>query len=976
MNHRPFMHARSCEATLLGLFVALGLLFTNDGSAGAAEPAANAPVEGRVEKISSEDAEFFEKNVRPLLSQHCFECHGEKKQEAGLRLDLQKSAMRGGDDGPVIRAGKPDESKLMAVVRHAGEIKMPPDSKLPAESIEALTIWIQRGAPWPAGPTGAIGDEADKASAAKNHWAFQPVREPAVPLNEKAAWIRTPVDAFILAKLTGQGITPSAASDRRTLIRRATIDLTGLLPTPAEVEDFVNDPSPDSSPAAFDKVIERLLASPRYGERWGRYWLDLARYADTKGYVFTADRAYPFAYVYRDWVIKAFNNDQPYDQFIVEQIAADRLPRNAEENPHLAAMGFLTVGRQFLNSKFDIIDDRIDVLMRTTMGLTVACARCHDHKFDPIPTSDYYSLFGVFDASVDKQQPIAPATEKYLQGVQEREAKVTEFITTRRRETEELTRTHVGTLLYVTKIGPEKLDSKSVIGKIFSPTKRAEKFLEPWKKLSKRNGKSFDPLLAPWFAFAAIPTTDDSATAEFAAAESKATATALATRFNKNDHATDKLNPLVAKLFEGEPPKSLAEVALRYDRLFADVDREWQELLADFKQANLIEPTALPFPESDELRRWLYATDSPVQLSTNDVERYFDKPTRDEIGKLRGEAAKWSSSPAAPLQAMTLVDAEKIDSKSRVLLRGNPGRPGPEVSRQFVSIVAGEGRQPFSQGSGRLELAQAIVTPENPLTARVMVNRIWLHHFGQGLVRTASDFGLRSDPPSHPELLDYLAVQFVRDGWSIKQMHRLMMRSSAYQQSSSDRPDARAKDPENVLVWRMNRRRLDLESMRDSLLFAAGQLEEQTGGPAVNIVTAPFSRRRTVYGQIERQNLPGFFRTFDFATPDTHTAQRFTTTVPQQALYLMNSPFVVEQSTALMRRPEIKQAPDTPGRVRRIYTILYGRLPTSEEISFAEKFVTFHADGKPADDANNSDSKNWQRYAQALLMSNELIFVD
>jgi hypothetical protein len=313
-----------------------------------------------------------------------------------------------------------------------------------------------------------------------------------------------------------------------------------------------------------------------------------------------------------------------------------------------------------------------------------------------------------------------------------------------------------------------------------------------------------------------------------------------------------------------------------------------------------------------------------------------------------------------------MEDAPRIAPKTRVLLRGSPGRPGEEVPRQFVSIVAGESREPFEEGSGRMELARAIAAPDNPLTARVMVNRVWMHHFGQGLVRTPSDFGLRSDPPSHPALLDYLAARFVAEGWSIKKLHRWILLSSTYQQSSDDRQTAAAKDPENLLVWRMNRRRMDLEAMRDSLLFVAGELDATIGGPAVNIVTAPFNKRRSVYGQIERQNLPNFFRTFDFATPDSHTPQRFTTTVPQQALFLMNSPFVMEQAGALANRPEIAAAAAPAERIRRLYALVFGREPTGEETAVGQQFV-----------ASAEGSKEiWQQYAQALMLSNEFVFVD
>ncbi|MEX2140138.1 MAG: PSD1 and planctomycete cytochrome C domain-containing protein [Pirellulales bacterium] len=896
------------------------------------------------DKVSPQDIDFFEKEIRPLLAANCFECHGEKKQEAGLRLDARLPAMRGGDEGPVIKAGDPEASKLVAAVRYTGDIQMPPDGKLPSEKVEVLAAWVKRGAPWPDHGSLVPSDD-DSSDKAENHWAFQPVREPPLPTVNGSDWVRSPVDAFILARLEAAGIAPSKPADRRTLLRRVTLDLTGLPPTPAEVEEFVNDASPN----AFEQVVDRLLASPRYGERWGRFWLDYARYSDTKGYVFQEDRNYRFAYVYRDWVIRAFNEDLPYDQFLVRQIAADRLPRESENNQQLAAMGFLTVGRRFLNNKYDIIDDRIDVVMRTTMALTVSCARCHDHKFDPIPTADYYSIFGVFDASVEKLLPIAPPSAEFEQGVREREEKLEKFMEEKRRDLEARLRADAAEFLLATR-SPPGTDENML------RRDRKTRITERWRQYLSERGKEFDPLFAPWCAFAAL-----------ADGEFEKHAVSLSASFAKADVEGGRLNTLVAKAFAGEPPKSLAEVSARYGRLFAEIDAEWKKSADDAKTKNEPPPTALAGADAEQIRQVLYGSDSPLVLPGDMLDRSLERPDRNEARRLRQEIEKFrTTSKSAPLQAMGMEDAARIPPKTRVLLRGSPGRPGPEVARQFVSVVAGESREPFNEGSGRLELAHEIVAADNPLTSRVLVNRVWTHYFGQGLVRTPSDFGLRSDPPSHPELLDYLASRFVAEGWSIKKLHRWILLSSTYQQSSEDRPEARAKDPENLLVWRMNRRRMDLEALRDSLLFVAGQLDATIGGPAVNIVTAPFSKRRSVYGQIERQNLPAFFRTFDFATPDSHSPQRFTTTVPQQALFLMNSPFVIEQAAALVKRPEIESAAEPGDRIQRIYALLFGREATTDELALGEQFVT----------AGDGAESNWQRYAQALMVSNEFLFID
>jgi hypothetical protein len=558
----------------------------------------------------------------------------------------------------------------------------------------------------------------------------------------------------------------------------------------------------------------------------------------------------------------------------------------------------------------------------------------------------------VFDASVEKLLPIAPPSEEFQQGVREREQKLEAFLAEKRLELEAKLREESADFLLATKAPP-------VTDENMLRRDRKARTVERWRRYLDDRGKAFDPIFAPWRAFAAV---SDS--------EFEKQARELAASFAKNDAATGKLNPIVAKMFDGGPPKSLAEVAERYRKLFADIDAEWKKSLDDAKAKNESTPSTLASTDGEQIRQVLYGADSPLALAGDNLDRGLERPDREQARKLRQEIEKFrTSAKSAPLQAMGLEDAANIRPKSRILIRGNAGRPGEEVNRQFLSVIAGENRQPFSDGSGRMELARAIASADNPLTARVLVNRVWMNHFGQGLVRTPSDFGLRSDSPSHPELLDYLASRFVAEGWSIKKLHRWVLLSNTYQQSSEDRLDARAKDPENLLVWRMNRRRMDLEALRDSLLFVAGQLDETMGGPAVNIVTSPFSKRRTVYGQIERQNLPAFFRTFDFATPDGHSPQRFTTTIPQQALFLMNSPFVIEQAAALVQRPDIKGAADNSERFKRLYALLFGREPTADESSLALAFIG-------AENGTDTARHNWERYAQALMVSNEFVFVD
>ncbi|HMP04098.1 MAG TPA: DUF1549 and DUF1553 domain-containing protein, partial [Gemmatales bacterium] len=574
------------------------------------------------------------------------------------------------------------------------------------------------------------------------------------------------------------------------LTRRATFDLHALPPTGEEVEAFLGDRRPDAE--AFTDLVDRLLASPRFGERWGRHWLDLARYADERGYIGVGvDRVYPFAWTYRDYVIRAFNDDLPYDRFIQEQLAADLLPREPDDDPGpLAALGFLTVGRRFINNIHDIIDDRIDVVTRTTLGLTVTCARCHDHKYDPISIGEYYGLYGV-------------------------------FASTREPDIEQMP------LLVRNPSGPEY-----------------EAFVQ---ELEQRKAER----------------------AKFEA-----------------DHAEMK---------EKEPRK---------------------------------------FPEQV-------------------------KPFDNRIRQVHARH------PGAPPRGMVLNEREK-PVEPVVFLRGNPHQRGPRVPRQFLAFLEKETPTPFAQGSGRLELAQAITRPENPLTARVFVNRAWGHLFGQPLVATLSDFGLRSEPPAQDELLDLLAIGFVQDGWSTKRLVRRIMLSAAYQRTSDGDPAAMAADPDNRWLGRQNRRRVDFEALRDGILFVAGSMDDKRGGPSVDLFRPPFSTRRTVYGFIDRQNLPGVLRTFDFASPDTHAPRRFSTTVPQQALFLMNSPLVLEQAEKLVQR--LDDQSDPTRRIEQLYRLVLGRDPRPGELLLAQGFLTAGA-GPP-------DAAAWTHLAQTLFMANEFLYVD
>ncbi|MGC4006970.1 MAG: DUF1553 domain-containing protein [Pirellulales bacterium] len=612
-----------------------------------------------------------------------------------------------------------------------------------------------------------------------------------------------------------------------------------------------------------------------------------------------------------------------------------------------------------MNNKADIIDDRIDVVMRTTQALTVACVRCHDHKFDPIPTADYYSLYGVFEASKEQQIPIAAPSPEYQAEIAQREAKVEARRVEERVKLQDSVRVRIGDYLLRAQI-PDGDTAHPELLKELAKFDLSRTAVDRWKRELERAAKERDPVFLAWVEFAKLPEN------EFATKSPDVAKKIVADELGK------PLHPAVKKLFEGEAPPTLQAVAARYNGVFADVEREWRDTVKKAADEKQPEPKELADKDREALRKYLYGEKSPATIPRDQIDRALARNVRDQIKKLEDELNKYKASSAAPLQALTMTDEEKIAKDQPIFLRGNSGRHGQRVPRRFVSVITGPDRKPFSEGSGRLELARAIASPDNPLTARVIINRAWMWHFGTGLVPTVSDFGLRTERPSHPELLDYLASRFVAEGWSLKKLHRTMLLSNVYRQASLDRPNARAIDPENTLLWRANRRRLDLESLRDSLLAASGTLDLTLGGPSVEMVDPPKSRRRSIYGIVERQNLPGFFRTFDFASPDNHTGQRFTTTVPQQALFLFNSPFMVDMSTALRDRPEIKDIDHVDARITAIFKTTLQRTPNNEELNSSREFLK----DVPAKSDDKDHQARWLRFSQALMLTNEFLFVD
>jgi hypothetical protein len=739
--------------------------------------------------------EFFEKKIRPLLVEKCYKCHSagalsRDNLKGGLQLDTRSGLRAGGESGPAVVPGKPTQGTLLSALRYEDH-EMPPDAPLSTEQITIIEQWIRHGAVDPReGKPTAVAKPID-FEAGRKHWAYQPIRMPQTPKVKNQRWSAEPIDRFVLARLEAHGIAPSAPADRRTWIRRVTFDLVGLPPTFEQVAAFLED----ASSKAKQRVVDRLLASPEYGQRWARHWLDVARYADTRGYVGVGhETRYPFAYTYRDYVVQSLNDDKPFDRFVLEQLAADQLELS-EDKSELAAMGFLTAGHNFMGRKHLAIDQTIDVISRGLFGLTVTCARCHDHKFDAIAADDYYSLY-------------------------------------------------------------------SIIANGYEPGRL----------------------------------------------------------------------PTIGKL-EKTP-----------------------EFLAYAKQRDALQAAIEEFDKREK----------KPGTKLNTKQRNERKKLTDRLIKHEFDA------PGAPKRAMVLFDKPQPTGQ-RIHIRGNPTQHGKPVARRYLRVLSNQPEhEQFTTGSGRLELARAIAATDNPLTARVIVNRIWQHHFGHGLVRTPSDFGTRGDRPTHPKLLDHLAATFMADGWSLKRLHRRIVLSQAYAQSSNVRSAPLAKDPENRLIWRYARRRLDFEAMRDSLLAVSGQLDCSPGGRGVDIFSHPASKRRSLYAEVRREEIPTLHRAFDVANPNISTATRTNTTVPQQALFLMNSPFVLAQANHLAARAAVRsESENNQAWVRALYRLALSREPDAQELGLSLAFLKTEPLA-----ATTSEVSPREKLAQTLLQTNEFMFVD
>jgi len=898
-----------------------------------AKPAAAAPTP------SAEQIQFFESKIRPILSANCYKCHSveQGKAKGKLTLDTREGTLKGGENGAIIVPGDPAKSKLIVAVGYGdADLQMPPKGeKLGEKEIADLTAWVKMGAPDPRVASAGGPKLTGLNDKARAHWAYQPVKNPAVPEVQNNAWPRTPIDNFVLAKLEENGMKPSPQAAKETLLRRATFDLIGLAPTPEEIRAFVNDQSPN----AFEKVVDRLLASPHYGERWGRFWLDSARYSDTSGSEKNnnkEDYRYAYAWTYRDYVINAFNQDKPYDEFLKEQIAADKLPGADKDPSRLAALGFLTVGKRFQNPN-DTIDERIDTLSKATMALTVACARCHDHKFDPIPTADYYSLHGIFASTIEPADkpligapPGGPDYQDYLAKLHKIEQRNREtyfnYVETKSAEFRAKAGTYLLTSVFYRKNNQEAIKQRN---ELIAKNKLDRDLYQNLRIVRKDND-----LFAPLLRFSELG--EDRFTEQQVRNVLRQIESGKILRW--------QLNPLVVAAFKDVEPESIhsmQDVADVYGKLFASIDGKAREYFRACRTAT--EPKIDGWdPHLVELINCPAAAEPACVLDTEHLKlAAADLPQQNNKAYQRFDFAEINelqlTHPGAPARAMVVADSPS-PRNSPIFIRGEAQNRGPIVPHRFLEILSGPNRQPFKGGSGRLDLAEAIASKSNPLTARVMINRIWMHHFGEGFVRTVDDLGVQSEPPSHPELIDYLATRFMNDGWSIKRMHKLIMMSAAYQQSSDTNTAYAQKDPANRLLWRANLRRLDFEAVRDAMLQFTGKLDPTIGGKPVNLTDEPYSNRRSVYGYIDRGNVPELMQQFDFADPDMANSKRTTTIVPQQALFFMNSPMSVDVARKVTSRPEFLSARDDAGRVRAIYQVLFQRNPRPEEIRAAADF--------------------------------------
>jgi hypothetical protein len=908
--------------------------------------------------------DYFELKIRPLLATNCYSCHTESAL-GGLRLDSREAMLKGGKRGPSLVPGDPDKSILIQAVRQTDpKLKMPMGSKLKDSEVADLTAWVKAGAVWPQSSAPLATKTDGKyviAPERRAFWSLLPLKDPQPPPPVKdTRWPKSPIDKFVLARLEKDGMKPVRPANKHDLLRRATLDLTGLPPTPEEIAAFDKDASPD----AFAKVVDRLLASPHYGERWGREWLDVARFGEDdyrslnpfpRGYF-----PYANAYLYRDWVIQAFNDDLPYDQFVKAQLAGDLLDEKVRYK-YLPATGFLGLGPWYFDNgavevtRADERHDRVDVVTRGFLGLTVACARCHDHKYDPIPQTDYYSLAGVFKNTAYHEYPLAPkaVVEEHLkiEAQVEKKQKVLEEMQTALSASlsESLAFQTANYLEAVYEVAGQKKEKDAVV----EARKLDYELLDRWiayigKTTDKYHEKdAFQALMKK-----AVPAPASSEGGRGGGGAKKSTVSPevkkAAEEFQANvvkvllarKELEDENQVITAKSLEGTQKKKRANkpnefitnddfcpgCGLRLKNMAEQESNFWTEMFqrelrdSDDPTVDAANGAKAPKPGVLLFRGW-------------GLESRVGPEAQARMASIKAdvEAAKKKLDPSYPY-IHGVEDLEK-PSDLELALRGNPNTLGDKVPRHFLSVLSKDDPQPFKQGSGRLELAEDIL--KQPIAMRVIVNRVWKGHFGTGIVDTPSNFGIGGERPTNPDLLDYLATQFLKDGMSMKKLHRAIMLSATYQLSADNDQANFAKDSGDRLYWRVERKRMDAEQIRDAVLMVAGNLDDSLGGPSQDL--SPAFTRRTVYGKVSRYKLDEYLQLFDFPSPNISAEKRFTTTVPLQRLFLMNSDFMQVESEELAKR--VAAEPDNRARIRKVYLLAYGRDPSEEEIKLGLDYL-------------------------------------
>jgi hypothetical protein len=915
--------------------------------------------------------EYFEKKVRPVLVSRCQPCHNSKIKTAGLDLETGAGFTSGGPSGALISKDKWEESRLLHVVGYEERIKMPPTGKLKPDELAAITEWVKNGGIWPgasiavsSSPAATTGSGTRRHGAGitpleREFWAFQAVRDPEVPKVKNTRWVKNPIDRFLLAKLEVKGLKPAAPASKEALLRRASYDVTGLPPTEKELDAFLAD----SSANAFEKVVDRLLGSPRYGEQWARHWLDIARYADSTGN--DEDHRYPYAWRYRDYVIDAFNRDLPYDQFVREQVAGDLMPSpdgGAVNVRGVVATGFLALGPKALAQPdkrkmiVDVWDEQIDVTSRAFLGLTVACARCHDHKFDPIQTRDYYSLMGMFASTTnfeDQKSGVAkllyvPLVEKKVyQEYEASQARIDRKRIAREmlEEDQLLERDRklgpriAEYMLAAAKLGAQKLA-------VSDAAKQAvldEVVLEKWVKFLEPKGAP--PYLDAWF-------------------QTK--------------------------------PEDLTAGAAAYQKKYLDALEDWSKQMSKWR-ANAekylssdsagkppVQPSSDAVSEKAPFFHAVSLDEGPYAVAAKDFAKAYGPEFASKIEGLKKEESELKKAlPPEPAMACAVEDGPVVDQK--VFVRGDYASEGEAAPKVFPQVMQRPDDPVVAQGSGRLELAAWLASGRNPMTARVMVNRLWLEYFGEGIVRTPDNFGKMGERPTHPELLDWLAVRFVEGGWSVKKMQKLMMMSAAYQMSSAASNEAVAADPENRLLAHFNRRRLSVEEIRDAMLAIDGSIDLEMGGTLQKgfgtdgensngrlSLNPEKVKRRMVYLPLRRSNLPSILNLFDFGDAVTPMGKRVLTNVAPQALFAMNSGFVQERSDTITKQLLKAYPGDERARLTEAYRMILSRAPGADEVDTLLTYVARFRAKFPA----RSEEVAWQSVSHILLASSEFFFLD